>query len=213
MNRDSQANLTISSPLEAHRSYTICYDVIGLDVGFENPTFACLEVEYEEADNDPTGEATAAVQQMLTFYELDLGLNHVVRNYSEPLQERANHLIAVPGGSDGPSGVIVCCENWLVYKNLGEQPDIRVPLPRRGNDIEYEDRPLLVIASASHKTKTMFFFLIQIENGDLFKLTLDTDGDIVTNMRMKYFDTVPPANVMCILKTGFLFVASEFGDQ
>lgn len=32
-------------------------------------------------------------------------------------------------------------------------------------------------------------------------------------MKVKYFDTVPAANAMCILKTGFLFVASEFGDQ
>ncbi|KAE9554985.1 hypothetical protein FO519_001803 [Halicephalobus sp. NKZ332] len=213
MNRDAQANLTISSPLEAHRSYTICYAVVGLDVGFENPTFACLEVEYEECDQDPTGEQLKDVQQMLTFYELDIGLNHVVRKYSEPLQERGNHLIAVPGGSDGPSGVIVCCENWIVYKNLGDQPDIRVPIPRRKNDIEYEDRPMLVIASAAHRTKTMYFFLVQFENGDLFKVTLDTEGDIVTNLYLKYFDTVPPANDLCILKTGFLFVAAEFGNH
>lgn len=38
---------------------------------------------------------------------------------------------AVPGGQDGPSGVIVCCENYLVYKNLGDQPDIKCPVPRR----------------------------------------------------------------------------------
>lgn len=31
---------------------------------------------------------------MLTYYELDLGLNHVVRKYSEPLDEHANMLIA-----------------------------------------------------------------------------------------------------------------------
>ena len=31
--------------------------------------------------------------QTLTFYELDLGLNHVVRKYSEPLEDTANHLI------------------------------------------------------------------------------------------------------------------------
>lgn len=31
---------------------------------------------------------------MLTFYELDLGLNHVVRKYAEPLAEMANHLIS-----------------------------------------------------------------------------------------------------------------------
>lgn len=62
---------------------------------------------------------------------MDLGLNHVVRKYAEPMQERGNHLISVPGGQDGPSGVIVCCENYLVYKNLGDQPDIRCPIPRR----------------------------------------------------------------------------------
>ena len=38
---------------------------------------------------------------------------------------------AVPGGSDGPSGVLVCCENYLLYKNFGDQPDIRCPIPRR----------------------------------------------------------------------------------
>ena len=31
---------------------------------------------------------------MLTYYELDLGLNHVVRKYSEPLEEHANLLIS-----------------------------------------------------------------------------------------------------------------------
>jgi len=59
--------------------------------------FASLEVDYEDADNDPTGEAAAKLQQTLTFYELDLGLNHVVRKYSEPLEEHANLLISVPG--------------------------------------------------------------------------------------------------------------------
>lgn len=47
----------------------------------------------QEADNDPTGEAAANTQQTLTFYELDLGLNHVVRKYSEALEEHGNFLI------------------------------------------------------------------------------------------------------------------------
>lgn len=59
----------------------------------------------------------------------------------------------------------------------------------------------------------MFFFLVQTEQGDIFKITLETDEDIVTELKMKYFDTVPVANAMCILKTGFLFVASEFSNQ
>ena len=33
-------------------------------------------------------------QQLLTYYELDLGLNHVVRKYSEQLEEHANFLIS-----------------------------------------------------------------------------------------------------------------------
>ena len=47
--------------------------MVGVDVGFENPTFACLELDYEEADQDSTGEAVKQAQQTLTYYELDLG--------------------------------------------------------------------------------------------------------------------------------------------
>ncbi len=32
-------------------------------------------------------------------------------------------------------------------------------------------------------------------------------------VKIKYFDTVPVASGLCILKSGFLFVASEFGNQ
>ena len=56
MNRDAQARLTISSPLEAHKTNTIVFHIVGVDVGFENPLFACLEIDYEDADNDPTGK-------------------------------------------------------------------------------------------------------------------------------------------------------------
>ncbi|ELR57379.1 Splicing factor 3B subunit 3 [Bos mutus] len=213
LNRDAAARLTISSPLEAHKANTLVYHVVGVDVGFENPMFACLEMDYEEADNDPTGEAAANTQQTLTFYELDLGLNHVVRKYSEPLEEHGNFLITVPGGSDGPSGVLICSENYITYKNFGDQPDIRCPIPRRRNDLDDPERGMIFVCSATHKTKSMFFFLAQTEQGDIFKITLETDEDMVTEIRLKYFDTVPVAAAMCVLKTGFLFVASEFGNQ
>ena len=70
LNRDSAARLTISSPLEAHKSsalsfecncslalpaadqgYTLVYAMVGMDVGFENPLFASIELSYEEAGN------------------------------------------------------------------------------------------------------------------------------------------------------------------
>ncbi|XP_069113923.1 splicing factor 3B subunit 3 [Argopecten irradians] len=213
LNRDAQARLTISSPLEAHKANTLVYHMVGVDVGFENPTFACLEIDYEDADTDPTGEAGQQTQQWLTYYELDLGLNHVVRKYSEHLEEHANFLVSVPGGSDGPSGVLICSENYITYKNLGDQPDIRCPIPRRRNDLDDPERGMIFVCSATHKTKSMFFFLAQTEQGDIFKITLEVDDEMVVEIHLKYFDTVPVSASMCVLKSGFLFVASEFGNH
>jgi len=39
----------------------------------------------------------SATRQLLTYYELDLGLNHVVRKWSDPVDNRANLLI--PGAA------------------------------------------------------------------------------------------------------------------
>ena len=50
LNRDNEARLTISSPLEAHKGATLCYGLTGLDMGFDNPVFAAIELDYSEAD-------------------------------------------------------------------------------------------------------------------------------------------------------------------
>lgn len=44
-NRDAQSNLTISSPLEAHKTNTLNLSMVGVDVGFENPIFAVIELD------------------------------------------------------------------------------------------------------------------------------------------------------------------------
>ncbi|KAH8050148.1 hypothetical protein JL722_11525 [Aureococcus anophagefferens] len=119
MNRDASSNLTIGSPLEAHKAATVCFHAVALDVGFDNPTFAALELEYGDCDADASGEAVDETEKMLTYYELDLGLNHVTRRWSEPVSRTANLLVAVPGGDEGPSGVLVCGENWVAYKHEG----------------------------------------------------------------------------------------------
>lgn len=224
LNRDTQANLTISSPLEAHKANTFVFHMVNVDVGYENPLFACLEADYEEADEDHTGLAAKETKQALTYYELDLGLNHVVRKYSEPLNEFANLLIPVPGGNDGPSGLIVCSENFITYKNFGEQPDIVCPIPRRKGETDIEDRGILVTCSATYKyleeDKHKFFFFIQTELGDLFKTEFECDDEIVHNITMEYFDTLPAAISLCLLphsrrrvEGGLLFVGSESGNH
>ncbi|KAF7782979.1 hypothetical protein Agabi119p4_2355 [Agaricus bisporus var. burnettii] len=219
LNRDAAANLTISSPLEAHKNSSIIHHIVGLDVGFENPVYAALEVDYSESDQDPTGEAFKRAEKMLTYYELDLGLNHVVRKWSEPTDPRANLLVQVPGGQlassdrfDGPSGVLVCCEDHIIYRHM-DSPQHRVPIPRRQHPLEDKERGVIITSAVMHKMKGAFFFLLQSEDGDLFKVTIEHEDEEVKALKIKYFDTVPVASSLCILKSGFLFVASEFGNH
>jgi splicing factor 3B subunit 3 len=213
MNRDNSNRLTISSPLEAHKGECILFSVVGLDVGFDNPVFAMIELEYSEADQDPTGAAAAQAEKKLTYYELDLGLNHVVRKWSEPISRTANLLLSVPGGDDGPSGVLICGENWISYKHQGHR-EIRTALPRRrGFPVE---RGLLITAATMYRKKDFFFFLLQSELGDLYKVMLDIDPaqpKVVNNVIVSVFDSVACSNSLCITKTGMLFCASEFGNH
>lgn len=67
LNRDAAANLTISSPLEAHKNSAIIHHIVGVDVGFENPMFAALEVDYSESDQDPTGEAFKNAEKVCEY--------------------------------------------------------------------------------------------------------------------------------------------------
>ncbi|OAY84713.1 Splicing factor 3B subunit 3, partial [Ananas comosus] len=210
LNRDTAARLTISSPLEAHKSHTVTYSVVGVDCGFDNPVFAAIELDYSEADRDASGQAAAEAQKHLTFYELDLGLNHVSRKWSEPVDNGANLLVTVPGGGDGPSGVLVCAENFIIFRNQGH-PEVRAVIPRRA-DLPAE-RGVLIVSAATHRQKSMFFFLLQTEYGDIFKVTLEHEGDRVSELKIKYFDTVPVTSAICVLRAGFLFAASEFGNH
>ena len=219
LNRNAQAELTISSPLEAHKPQTLVFDLISLDVGYENPIFAALEVDYTESDQDSSGQAFEDIEKILVFYELDLGLNHVVRKWAEPVARSATKLFQVPGGSDGPSGVLVCGVDNITYRN-SNQDAFRVPVPRRRGILDNPDRKRQIVAGVMHKMKGQFFLLLQTEDGDLFKVTIemaeDDDGQLtgeVKALKIKYFDTVPLANNLHILKSGFLFVSSESGNH
>ncbi|KAI9795517.1 MAG: pre-mRNA-splicing factor rse1 [Piccolia ochrophora] len=219
LNRNSQAELTISSPLEAHKPQTIVFAMVALDVGYENPIFATLEVDYSESDQDPTGQAFEEIEKALVYYELDLGLNHVVRKWSDSVDRTASMLFQVPGGADGPSGVLVCGKDNITYRHSNQDP-FRVAIPRRRGVTEDPQRARNITAGVMHKMRGAFFFLLQTEDGDLFKVTLEMVEDDggqptgeVKRLKIKYFDTVPLASSLCILKSGFLFVASETGNH
>ncbi|EXL79043.1 hypothetical protein FOPG_07023 [Fusarium oxysporum f. sp. conglutinans race 2 54008] len=217
--RGVRSGLTISSPLEASKHGVLTLSLVALDVGFSNPVFAALETDYSESDQDSSGQVSAHVE--LVYYELDLGLNRVVRKWSETVDPTASLLSQVLGGDDGPGSVLVFAEESITYHHLNQDP-LRVPIPRRRGATEDLPRKRTIIGGVMHKLKNTadaFFFLLQTEDGDLLKLTFDmhdSEGSLageVRRIKIKYFDTVPVASSLCILKTGFLFVAAEFGNH
>ncbi|KAG9508250.1 Pre-mRNA-splicing factor rse1 [Fusarium musae] len=201
LNRNSQAELTISSPLEAHKQGILVLSLVALDVGYSNSVFAALETDYSDSDQDPSGQETPDVE--LVYYELDLGLNHVVRKWSEAVDSTASLLFQVPGGNDGPSGVLVCGEESITYRHSNQDP-LRVPIPRRRGATEDPQRKRTIIGGVMHKLKNSpeaFFY----NEGSL-------TGE-VRRIKIKYFDTLPVASSLCILKSGFLFVTTESGNH
>lgn len=152
------------------------------------------------------------VPKGVCLWEMDLGLNHVIKKVTLPVPSSAHCLIPVPGGggSDGPSGVLVCCENFLLYKKLDHE-EISCAIPRR---LETgSERGLVIVSFAVHRMKDFFFILIQSEFGDIYKVELTHEEGIVREIVCRYFDTVPVANALCVLKSGYLFVAAEFGNH
>ena len=207
LNRDSKGGLMIYSPLEANRSNSVTLALAGVDVGFENPIFAAIEIDYESKEKH------------LVYYELDLGLNHVVRKWNSSVKQTANHLIALPGGTDGPSGVLVCSENEITWMHQN-RPSVRIPIPRR--PASHRRNPgVMVTTSAVHKLKKGFFVFLQTEEGDIFKITVDftplnPDGsgeNAVQEMRIRYLDTTSVCVALNVLKSGFLWGAAECGDR
>jgi splicing factor 3B subunit 3 len=219
LNRNAQAELTISSPLEAHKAQTLVFAMTALDVGYDNPMFASLEIDYGDSDEDATGEAYENVEKQLVYYELDLGINHVVRKWADTVDRTANMLFQIPGGSDGPSGVIVCAEDNITYRHSNQEA-FRVPIPRRRGATEDPNRKRHIVSGVMHKMKAVFFLLLQTEDGDLFKVTLDMVEDDegrptgeVQRLKIKYFDTVPVAVSPIVLKSGYLFIPAETGNH
>ena len=133
MNRDSQNKLMISSPLEAHKPHTLTIDMCSLDNGLENPQFACLEIDYGDPDSKDDPVVTGDYIKTLVVYEIDLGLNHVIRKFSEPVPKTAHKLISIPGGIDNESkssGVIIACENYIIFKKQDHE-DRKCSIPIR----------------------------------------------------------------------------------
>lgn len=186
INRDG-SDITISSPLEAHTSGQVTYFVISLDVGYENPQFASIEA------SQPDGEKT------LVIYELDLGLNHVIRRAPVAVPNSTSHIMSVPGGKEGPGGVLVFAADTVIHHGNGNSS--KVSLPR-------SDYDSTIIAGTLHQSQDLFFYIVQNQKGDLFKIWR-TDS----SWQSMYFGTIAVASSLLILKSGHMLALSELGDS
>lgn len=215
LNRDAADALTVSSPLDARApTATATLALAALDVGFENPLFASLERPL------PPASATHVPLPpvVLALYELDLGLNCVVRKQEIPARVTANLILPVPGAGDGPGGALVCADGWVSYHALPDgaadaSPPLEVRLPRRAGT---DPATLVVAATMYHDRKAAaFFFLLCTEFGDLIKADLKWSPETgASELRLAYFDSLPaPATAMIIFRSGFLFVALEGCDS
>lgn len=113
--------MVIQSPREAHKSYTLCMDVVALDTGNENAMFACLEIEYGEEGEKDAPINTGEVKKSVIYYEMDFGMNTVIRKKDYPVGATAHMLIPVPGSGDGPGGVLVLQEDELLYRGTKDE--------------------------------------------------------------------------------------------
>lgn len=221
VNRSSEGNVVISSPHEANQWASLCFGITALDTGWEHPIFAALEVDYSEAEADPTGDTYRAREKQLSYYTVDLGLNHVVKSWSDTIDYSANMLFGVPGGQDGPSGVLVCCEDRIYYRHSTHSP-LSIPIPRRRGPTEDPDRKRIIVCGCLHlaRARHEFFFLLQTEDGDVFKLTMEMETDAQgrkimspSNIVLKYYETFSVAKQMLLIRKGYLYVAAENGNS
>lgn len=200
--------LRLSSPLEAHKPGHLCEALIALDSGLEHhPAFAAIEVDFGELDEAQAQQPKSPLEnqqilKQLVYYELDQGLNQIIRKWSEPIPEDSTGLLAVPGGADGPGGVLVLGLSQIQYRRP-QRPPVTLALPP-------QLAGTFVTASCLVKVKAVFFFLIQFESGDLFKVSL---GPEQGGLEMRLFDTIPVASGMVVLRSGFLFAAAQAGPS
>lgn len=219
LNRNQEQQITISSPQEVNQAQTLTFDLCAVDTNFQNPVFAALEVCYTDIDQDPSEKSYNEREKLLVHYRVDLGLNHVVREWAETVDYSSNLLFPCPGGADGPGGVLVCGLEVISYRQQNHDV-LNIAIPRRRGATEDPERKRRIVAGVAHKSRENFFFLLQTDDGDVFKLTMELEADNsgrrtgqVLEIQLRYFDTFPVATNLCILKMGFLFLAAENGDS
>jgi splicing factor 3B subunit 3 len=196
----------LGSPIESTRSHSIVFDACALDVGYGSPRFASLERIFappRDACEPPFDPDSAP--KTLVFYELDLGINSLIRCSEFSVPASANCLVSLPGPLFGHAGGVLSCARGHVqhFPHTGEP--IPFPIPLRKNA---EELPIIV-ASATFCGAAIWFALLQNQFGDLL-IVQPSDSGVID---VRYFDTVPLASKLVVLRQGILGVFAETGSH
>ena len=119
--------MIIHSPREAHKSRSICVDAVGLDTGSDNAMFVCLEMDYGDVEDKEAIINTGGIKKSIVYYEMDFGMNTVIRKKDTPVDPTAHMIIPVPAAPEGPGGILIVLEDYLLYKGI-EDHMIRFPV-------------------------------------------------------------------------------------
>lgn len=222
-NRDSSNTLTLSSPLDfSHSSYFVT-DIEGIDVGFDNPIFAVLEIgsaniKFRKGLMNSSNIAEE-LTKYLTFYEVDIGLNTVVRKARYEVDISSNKLMMVPGGLDGPGGVLVCSNGkiqWFSLEFMNSNKVEKAPFI----DIPLRNEHLAVVTAAGkttsgqskkRKKRDIDSTVENLEDNDFYKM----DTEIKNSLGIPREDrgTLIANAALHKLKKGFfMLLQTEYGD-
>lgn len=201
-------SVALLSPLTVAANNVITLTMCALDTNYENPMWVAIEAHQLTLLHGKPLDSSAG-PLLLTYYELDQGLNHVVRrNCKHDLPASATALISIPGHV---GGVVICCGTYLIYEDSPVNNNrLYLPLPIRENTTESP-----IVCHILHTLrKPDFFLLLQSSYGDLFKVTLnyDLDKERVTSLKATYFDTIPVCSSIGVFRSGHLF-ANSFGNN
>lgn len=187
-------------------------------------------------------------------YDYVPSLQQVQRTQLVHVPATAHRLIPVPAAPYGPGGVLVCTDTELIWYDIspvqhaaaspsapgGSRAGIfkcSCALPRRLDytDLGYDPS---IIHYAITCFGTRFFLVIQDEQGDVFRVFLNTSDvqsayealqtqqqlmaqggggakppTVPNPLAVHYFDTLPPASAIALFRRGYLFLGSEAGPS
>ena len=203
--RENLDDFAISSPIEANLENLICFDIVGIDIGYENPFFVSLEVNYGDQYDKHSILNTGVIKKKMVFYEIDLGLNSILKKKEIFVNNNSLKILNLNKEKNRDACFFLVCKNEIfLYDTKGTVLD-QIFILRRIDRVLKKKNDLEFINYCFFKHKKYIFYLLQNNLGDIFKLNLNLDNKIEFN----YLCTSKIATKMCLLKTGYLFIAIE----